>query len=262
MGASAKATLLGMTMICCGKSGIFGKSEASNASAIPANIRPQVVAVSTNQNDAICETAPTHPRSYPTLILQTCKWQSNCTDHGVILLGSNIDPNTLRITNQADGKIYHGSYDALSGKLNFPPTDCPPNGATLVIRSTKLPSQHVVSTETSSSSPASIEMALYANPCSRSLQTEDMCPPGVAYIELKSAEPSCKSLELELGDPCPATLEKCELTAAQACADQPQIQIKSASYYYCRKEPFADTECGHVSNDPKSRVLKMEMNEN
>lgn len=258
MNAQLIALILAMALISCGKISLFSKSKPSSANNFPSIDDPVAAKWLRNPNEAICEIAPSHPRSNPTWTVKTCIWQSNCQDGGTIQLETNLVADTIRVISQSDGKIYNANYDLSSGSITFLTLDCPARGATLVVQYAKnfnqpaqSPDSVATNIKVTSSNPtpkSPNEFSLYANPCRANPLTNDLCPPGIAYLDLKSSVPSCQNLNLELGDTCPERLEKCEHSPAQACANRPNVTVRSAGYFYCRSEPFAENECAQLSH--------------
>ena len=216
--------LLALFLAACGK--LFANSSAPTAKPqpMPPTSSGSKLNPASRAEDATCALAATPKTALSTRTVMTCNWKSSCLDGGWIRLGHNINVTTIKITSQSDGKIYEGSYDEGSGNLSFAPKSCPRRGSTFVLQFELVnPKISGESSQASGSAEPIItltavtldhadsveKLTLYANPCIRHITTVTSCEAGAPLIDIDSEIPSCASLNLELGDSCPAGLEKC-----------------------------------------------------
>lgn len=188
--------------------------------------------------DAACELAPSQSSGEPSRSAMTCTWKSDCSHGGVVPLGTNVDPATIKITGQADAREYAATYERASGELHFAQWACPARSSTFVVQFQEAATES--GGDAVASIPGDLDLTLYAHPCVHAAPQQRSCPAGVPAVDVVGEVASCASLGLELGDTCPAGLEKCERIAAQACESSPATVISAASYLFCRSDPFDD----------------------
>jgi hypothetical protein len=195
-----------------------------------------------DDEDAACELAPGQAKVEPSRTAMTCTWKSDCATGGVVLLGLNVAPASIKVTGQADAKEYAATYDAASGELRFAQWACPAKSSTFVVQFHEATAED--GGDAATVTQADLELTLYAHPCGSSAPQQSICPAGLKTVDVAAEVVTCASLSLELGDTCPAGLEKCERAPAQACEGTPTTVITSASYLFCRSEPFDEnTAC-------------------
>jgi hypothetical protein len=238
--------LLLTPLAACGK---LAPDPGVAKSAPPASARPAAdsgdvtSALSPGDGeDAACELAPGQASVEPSRTAMTCTWKSDCADGGVVPLGPKVAPASIKVTGQADAKEYAATYDAASGELHFAQWACPAKSSTFVVQFHEATAED--GDDAATATQADLDLTLYAHPCGSSAPQQSTCPAGLKTVDVAAEVVTCASLGLELGDTCPAGLERCERAAAQACEGMPGTVITSASYLFCRSEPFDEnTDC-------------------
>lgn len=232
-------------LAACGKlSTSSGAARSAKPTSTPAAVGSSDMTLALppdDGEDAACELAPSQASAEPSRAAMTCTWKSDCADGGVVPLGANVDPATIKVTGQADAKEYAATYDRGSGELHFAQWACPAKSSTFVVQFQEVATE---SGKDAAAALAAFDLTLYAHPCGNSAPLQRTCPAGVPTVDVAGEVVTCASLGLELGDTCPAGLERCERSAAQACEGAPMTVIASAIYLFCRSEPFDDdTSC-------------------
>jgi hypothetical protein len=243
--------------VACGKlSGDPGaaKSAAATSAHAPTDTGDKFSALPpADGEDAACEVAPSQAGVEPSRMAMTCTWKSDCADGGVVALGANVDPATIKVTGQADAKEYAATYTRASGELQFAQWACPAMSSTFVVQFQEVATEG--GGDAAAATLADFDLTLYAHPCGNSAPLQRTCAAGVPMVDVAGEVVTCASLGLELGDTCPAGLERCERSAAQACEGAPTTVIDSATYLFCLSEPFGDdTACPELARAVKRDI--------
>jgi hypothetical protein len=170
--------------------------------------------------------------SYPVQVRIQCTWKKACEETVHLPLGSNEPGSATVEMSREDSKTPSRQVpvDASENAVVLTADLCPEVGAVVNFSYTGKATQ-----------PDDGGLTLYAHPCGNGDPVGRSCPAGEDSIDVKGEVATCSSLDLGLGDPCTADLEKCEHIAAQACSGAPTTVIASPTYYFCRSESFPES---------------------